>query len=89
MSSGYSCTKELKKFMWVLMHHPDYWQCYFRSPIVITTNRYDFGGDDWICRLQLGIRYPSIYFPFQVSEDYLVATGRRIKVDCEYDEIPF
>ena len=89
MAVAYGWLKDLRKLIWVLMHHPDYWQCYVRSPIVFQFYRDSFFGNGLFFRITMGIRYPSIYFPCQVDDDYLIASHRKEKHDCEYDDIPF
>lgn len=77
---------DLRKLIWVLMHHPDYRQCYVKSPFLMK-GHVDMWGEGIRWDLTLGLVIPSVYFPWNVSVDYLAA--HRVESECLYDDIPF
>lgn len=80
--------RELRIFMWAAMHHPDFWQCYIRSPFVFKVAR-DHWKTGWYFNVTIGVRNLTIYNPYHVYDAYLVGIGKAVKLECEYDDIPF
>lgn len=72
--------KNRKFFTWAMLHSPDFYLCYFISPIEFRF--YKFPG---LYLMKITLQMPGFYVPWSVKDAY----WRSLGIESEIDDLPF